>query len=291
MSAVLILLVLLVSTVYVVGNAYREVRGRSLNRSLIAAIRQNNTEMVISLLAEGADPNAKDVPSDPRSVWKRLWDQLRGQSSTQDPTAEPAPALLIALQANDDDVFPPDNIALVKALLDAGADANISDTNKNTPLRWAVLDARIGTIRLLLDRGSRINAKGYNGFTVLHDSVGHGDLNDLPMVQFLLSHGASVNARDDSGATPLHCAASAGHTDLARALIKGGADVNVRDKFGKTPIQRAVEDDYGDCVKLLIAYGAQVNTQDITGDTPLKRARKRHNAQIVTILKQAGETK
>ena len=97
------------------------------------------------------------------------------------------------------------------------------------------------------------------GFTALHLSAqaGHAD-----MVRLLLEHGADINARGYKGYTPLHFAISFGPkklldplptveqttqgigiyrllTDMPRLLIERGADLTARDSQGQTPLALA----------------------------------------------------
>jgi ankyrin repeat protein len=274
-----------------VAQAFREGRQQALNRALIAAIKNNDAKAVITALAKGANPNARDLQPDHRSAWQRLWDSLqRKRLQTDDaPTA-----LLVALEMHLDvnlvkyqDVFPPENVPLVTALLDAGATANVAESNGTTPLMWAAMSKKRETVRLLLDRGAEINTRDTNGCNALYCTAPE---NDPALVRLLLAHGAQVNVTGIEG-SPLAQAAAGGQAVSIRILLDSGAKVNSRDLTGETPLYRAVRRNHADCVKLLIARGAQVNAKDDGGNTPLSMAQFYGYQEIANMLKKAGAKK
>ena len=71
------------------------------------------------------------------------------------------------------------------------------------------------------------------GKTPLHGAAMHGHVELLKM---LVERGSVVNARDRfSGATPLHSAAAAGHADAITALLEAGGDPAATNSQGQTP--------------------------------------------------------
>jgi ankyrin repeat protein len=265
------------------GNkVYRELRQPELNHALIAAAKRGDTAAVVSLLREGADPNARDLPPDARSMWLRLWDRIRGKTS---PTEDGPAALLVALSANKRNQFPPENVPLAKVLLNAGASVNISDQDGTTPLMLATQAKRHETVRLLLETGAKVNTRDHRGDTVISDAAAIGD---SVLSNVLLSHGSIVNTRSIYGRTPLHYAASNGQIVTTRLLLENRADVNARDTDGETALNNTVFMGHVDCVKLLISWGAQVNTGDIVGRTPLFWAQDHKDSALVKMLTKAG---
>ena len=83
-------------------------------------------------------------------------------------------------------------------------------------------DAR-PTVNLLLQRGAKINSRGFEGHTALHEAA---FFNRLEMAELLLSNGADPNLKDDAGKTPMDLAHLAGKNDripLINLLIRYGA--------------------------------------------------------------------
>ncbi len=93
-------------------------------------------------------------------------------------------------------------------------------------------------IRALVDAGADVNGKNDYGDTPLHLAA-RGNEN-LAMTRALVEAGADVDGKNGYGDTPLHIAAS-GNENLAviRVLLYAGADVHARDADGETPLHLA----------------------------------------------------
>ena len=72
-------------------------------------------------------------------------------------------------------------------------------------------------VKLLLENGAPVNARGPSGKTALHYAAGGFSLS----VELLLKHGATVELQDDRNATPLDLAIKAKIRDVIH-LINGG---------------------------------------------------------------------
>jgi len=245
----LLLLLLPLGIMAVVG--YRESRRQKLDSALFSALKQKDLGMVKARLAEGADPNARDVQFDKRHLWERLWDRVRGTPLAID---EEPTALWVALGSS-----------------------HTGETNA-----WSQ-----EMITALLDAGATIDAKGINGSTVLFHAI---ENEDVAAVKLLLARGAHVAIKNDDGKTPLHWTAYNLNTEIALLLLLKGADVNAPDLGGDTPLCSAVLYNQEALVKLLMARGAKVNVRDNAGYTPLLFAQQNHQPGILKVLKAAGAT-
>jgi ankyrin repeat protein len=78
-------------------------------------------------------------------------------------------------------------------LLDNGADPNIKDNERFTPLMFACRDENIELVKKFLDNGADPNIKNAHGTTALMISVIKNDLNSATE---LLKHGANVSIED-----------------------------------------------------------------------------------------------
>jgi uncharacterized protein len=103
------------------------------------------------------------------------------------------------------------DVALMRLLLDKGADANRAMKNGWTPLVVAInrppraaggVESTIAAASLLIDRGADVNVVTGNGDTPLHAAVGKSD----ELVKFLVAKGAKLDARDKFNRTPLDVA-------------------------------------------------------------------------------------
>ncbi len=146
-----------------------------------------------------------------------------------------------------------------RVALDAGADVNATCRGQGgTPLISAAYGSNIALIRLLLERGADVNARGEYGRTALMEAARGGSAR---VVSALLKHGSDIEARDDGGMTALHNAAADDSPRAIRVLIKAGASVEARDNEGKTPVIHAVHWQRNLPARLLIGNGADVNAK------------------------------
>jgi ankyrin repeat protein len=82
--------------------------------------------------------------------------------------------------------------AMLTALLDAGADANLSTVNGTTPLMFAAASGNVDAVQTLLDHGADVNAKEKaRGETALTFAAAYGR---APVVRALTAHGADLKA-------------------------------------------------------------------------------------------------
>lgn len=71
------------------------------------------------------------------------------------------------------------------------------------------------------------------------------------IVHLFIDAGADVNARGFEGMTVLHEAARGGLTDAVRALLDAGAKVNSRDSLGATALDIAEEEEHLEIIQML----------------------------------------
>lgn len=177
-----------------------------IDDELITAAKKGNLVKCRELIKAGADVNAKDKYS--RTVLDIA--KINGNAEVVN--------LLIGIRTKFKQLViaaEKGKIDQVKALIEAGADANATDEDGRTALMCAA-------------------------------GKGHFDV-----VNLLIEAGADANTTDEDGGTALMEAALFGHLDVARLLIENGANVNIKDKWGKTALIWAQEDGREDIVALL----------------------------------------
>ena len=179
------------------------------------------------------------------------------------------------------------NLDVVIALMGAGADVNAKakDDHCIIPLHLASNNGHTDIVTALINIGADINAKTKDKSTPLHSAsiAGRTDI-----VIALINAGADVNSKRNDGWTPLHSASYNGLTDVAIALINAGADVNAINKYREMPLHFASENGYLDIVIALINAGAKLNMKGYEGRTPLDIALRNSRTEVAKVLREAG---
>jgi ankyrin repeat protein len=204
-------------------------------------------------------------------------------------------------------------IAVVKLLLNAGAEVNIAGTSGYTPLRLAsgrgyrevvelllsagadVKDTSLHVasrnghkevVEQLLNAGADVNAKTRGTlYTSLHTASRKGH---KKVVELLLSAGADLDAKDGNLDTPLQAASRNGHTEVVELLLCAGAELDFLDGYGRMELHRASEDGHKEVVEFLISSEADVNAEDGTYGTPIQAASIKGSKETVELLISAG---
>jgi serine/threonine-protein phosphatase 6 regulatory ankyrin repeat subunit B len=154
---------------------------------------------------------------------------------------------------------------LVKLLLDKGAKVDTRGRYGETLLMWTCRRGFVGMTELLLQRGAGVNQVSPKRYSALDIACALGHANTA---RILLDHGADANVRDDKGLTPLIRAAQKGHVDLVDLLLEKGALLDARDSHGWSALMWATWEGRTDVVSRLKAHGASWNlvVAAITGD-------------------------
>jgi hypothetical protein len=140
-----------------------------LEDELLRASALNEVEEVKSLIAKGADINARD-PADATPLWYAVRSGSRPVGDTR----------------------------VVALLLERGANVNWSISCRLTPLMYAIQRGDLKVLELLLDHNADPNATTADGHTAL---MAAAILGDPEAVTLLLKKGAKVDARTRSGET------------------------------------------------------------------------------------------
>ena len=123
----------------------------------------------------------------------------------------------------------------VKVLLDNGADLQAKGAQNRSPLHCGCVSGNVGVVRVLIEAGADVNCKAAAGNTALIYACGSGS---LPCVRVLIGAGADVNMKGETGRTPLHAASKGGFADVAEGAVgRPGAEADVKGTAGNTPLQ------------------------------------------------------
>ncbi|KAF4154399.1 hypothetical protein CNMCM6069_009417 [Aspergillus lentulus] len=173
--------------------------------------------------------------------------------------------------------------AVVKQLLDKGADTDLKDEDGRTPLSWAAEYGHEAVVKQLLDKGADTDLKDEDGRTPLTWAARGGH---EAVVKHLLQKGADPDLKDKYGQTPLSWAAENGHEVVVKQLLDKGASPDLRDNYGRTPVSWAAANGHEEVVKQLLDKGADIGIREEDGQTPLSRAAEGGHKEVVKQLKR-----
>ena len=182
------------------------------------------------------------------------------------------------------------DLALVKLLLDKGANVDLADDGGTTALIEAVggdSPEYTAIVKLLIERGANVHAN--------HDAAILRAVRDADpeVVRLLLAKGAPANApsEDRDGNTVLMEAASGGSVETLSLILNAGADIRATNNDGQTALMKAVALDHRynpsarlPMIELLLNKGADINAKDKDGRTPLLHSVVQHMSEAGGII-------
>ncbi len=153
------------------------------------AIRNDNVSKLNNLLQRGFDPNTRNE---------------KGQ-----------PGLMVAMREQSPKV--------ARVLVDQPTiDVNALNLAGESALMIAAIKGDLASVKLLLDRGARLNQPGW---TALHYAASG---QEPKTVEWLLDRGAEIDALSPNGSTPLMLAAQHGSEVSVDLLLARGANMALR---------------------------------------------------------------
>ncbi|KAF5975521.1 ankyrin protein 3 [Fusarium bulbicola] len=208
----------------------------------------------------------------------------------------------------------------------------VEDSQGNTPLSPAAKYGQVAVVKSLLEYGAQPDQRNLFGETPLHFAAQHGD---VAIIELFLEVGAWQDAGDLNGCTPLSYALENGNLAPIELFLKRGArvDHNYTVERGhrfvtilsgelaywkgvvyqfpfavytwmlngpevyrrirkpkerwRTPLSHAAELGDEAAVRLLLKYNARPGDKDDGGKTPLSRAEKNKRKEVTQILRQS----
>ncbi len=177
--------------------------------------------------------------------------------------------------------------AVLAAITSPDIDLEAKEPDGSTVLLWATYKVDQGLVRALLKAGAKANVTNRYGASPLSEAV---KLGDLDLVRLLLDAGADANSPNQDNQTALMLAASVGSLDIAQLLIQHGADVRAVEQFrGQNALMWAAAGNQPEIVDLLIARGADVTMRAKDDDWPRQmtsepRAQFRQTGGLTALL-------
>ncbi|MDD4880938.1 MAG: ankyrin repeat domain-containing protein [Gallionellaceae bacterium] len=146
-----------------------------------------------------------------------------------------------------------DDVAMVRLLLEAGADPDLK-AGSYRPLGLAAFLGHARIARQLLRAGANPDLKSDDGNTPLTAAAG---MNRLEAIRVLLAGHADYTLFNLEGRTALSVAALAGFEAAVRLMLESGVDANVPDRTGGTAMVSAGIDGHKPILALLVQHGAE----------------------------------
>ena len=156
---------------------------------------------------------------------------------------------------------------ILNVLIQAGANLDLVDDQRRTPLLVAVSQGDVGVASVLIQAGADPNKINKAGQSAVHLAA----LTSCELMQVLLEprretgvSAADISVIDKYMQSPIHLASAAGKTEIVRKLLANPAArelLDLQDEDQRTALMYASGLGYVDIVKDLIAAGADANVQ------------------------------
>ena len=209
----------------------------TLGRTMLwYAVRMRDHEKVRFFIDCGADPGAADSENvTPLHVALMQGDSIDEIIARMLLRSRPTMSISEILQDGQsvDQLFldhsnSPDNANAMRFLLELGADVNALNSERETPLMWAVRFGHLKVIKILLEQKNvDLYAKDRYGHTALHIATIDGQLGALDLL--LSSERLDVNCPDRCGNSAFWLSVELGRDDISeRFLNDRRLDVNIK---------------------------------------------------------------
>lgn len=275
---------------------------------LVAEGGGGHEEIAKFLLEKGMDVNARDNTGSTALYWAAFYGDeaiarllLENGADIEARGEAGFTPLLVAANVQYQEVF---ECLLEEATSEAKRD--------KASLFSAAMSKNEAVVKLLVEKGANIEAKCDHGTTALWlAACASKDV----IVKLLLEKGADVDARDEKGDTPLGIASWLHDRDLVRTtsgkikerwdqrhllqaarsrneavirlLVEGGADIEAADGVeNRTPLWLAAANGKESVVKFLLDKGAKMEGCGENMETPLEAAAREGHSPIVKLLKR-----
>ena len=267
---------------------------------LIEAITDGDLDAIEALLDAGADPNEadeqgqlplmnvlfslrglfKDVTREPEREQKEKEEENKEEFDIQhavDLLAKIDVKEFLASRYERNPKEKPDLIeneeddpAMMRLLLERGANVNTPSKHGDTVLRMAASSGRVETMKVLLEFGADTHPFSESGLNALMSAAQE---REPEAVRLLLERGADREARSPNGSTLLMAAAQGGSVEIARLLIEKGADPNTVNANGTTALVQALLYKHPEMQDYLKSVGATIGFLEAVAEDDLERAK------------------
>ena len=274
-----------------------------------AAISSADIATVNLLLSEGADPDMawprgerplllaiSQLKGARRNIKHENWNakeaDLQAAYQEKDQEYEAIVKLLLQngadIMAQDAEGNTPLHLAaqygfdrLTALHLASGAHVNVLNSDHQSPLFLAAKKAHLPSLQLLLDAGARVE----DGVSPLYEAASE------EAAQLLLRHGAEISELDEKRSEGLITAASKGVKSVVEILLEMGEQIDKGDQWGQNALYHAIKKGQVESVRALLDHGAALEFEHRTyATTPLLAALDKFggNEAVALLLIERG---
>lgn len=260
---------------------------KQLSQQLLQAVDDEKAGTVRSLLARGADANARDLhcvtalmlaAEDEGSEIAQALLQAHAEVNARDVIGWTA--LLTAAEAG--------NAEMIRLLLAHGAVVNEPDNDGWTPLIVASRSGKPEAVAALLAAGGDLAVADKNGTSPLMLAAAEGDTGILQVMLDNLSARARASLTAHSATSSVATSNSANPGETAEVSGRAGSEIlNAADHAGWTALQHAASRGQSQAVRLLLDAGARADLQNRFGWTALMLAAENGDLPTADVLAAA----
>ena len=222
-KCIIVLISVLSVLIFFFWQIYFFIKLENANHLLISGIKENNTKVALHALEEGANADAVDLGTNPTSLIDQI--KLMFKEIMHDreyPYKEIHPTALSVLMDRRQEknllTTPPENVTILKALINKKANVNFRNMSGTTPLMLAALYDHEESVKILIENGADVNIKSKSGWNAL--IFAGGNMNILKMI---LDKNPNLNVIDNFGETVLDAGKDFFSEEAKKLLIKYGA--------------------------------------------------------------------
>lgn len=235
------------------------------------ASQKNQPEIIEMLIEAGADVNAvSSINSVPihYAILNRadaaLETLLDHGANANLPDGCKISALTNAVTANNKDMF----YRLLPLMDDI--DTVSGAGNKTTPLLRAAEQNWLTELKLLHEKGAKLDRTGMRGRNALH-SAAQNRAHD--MARYIIRHAPHLASQpDDEGHTPAQQALSVKDMDMYRMLMAQWTPEQIKGAEGEALLFHTINWTCPEAIEDLLQRGVNINARDADGQTPVQRA-------------------
>ncbi|XP_068222675.1 uncharacterized protein [Palaemon carinicauda] len=174
----------------------------------------------------------------------------------------------------------------VLALLEEGADVNLTDEVGYTALQRAACEGHVDIVRQLIKNSANVDHQDdQHGNTALHEAAWKGY---SQTAEALVRAKANVYIKNKGGFAPLHLACQNGHNQTCRVLLLAGCRPDIKNNYGDTPLHTAARYGHAGVTRILLSARINVGEMNKNGDTALHIAAAMGRRKLTRILLESA---